>query len=330
MAISTDHPELDFESIRTNFADCVEPGIYRDIPSADYRGWRAVNSGVVTWGTISMRHFKAALDGEVSNDDTKSRKFGRAVHTRLLEPDQYDKRIMIAQPCCAILKTGDRKGETCCKSSSRYIYDFMLEENLWFCGTHAPSDSIMPDDSVSVDESEHIEALAKSLHEHKAMSLLKASGWSEVSLVFDVNGVRMKGRIDRFSESAKFILDAKKCRIGHGTMEECRKAIGDYGYLRQMAIYRKGIEVLLGIKPRCIWLFIEEGPPYEPQIVEAEEWELDHAWSVVSGIIDAYRLAKDSGRYDGYIKFAEDGSIISSHMGAYPQYMARAIQEGRG
>ena len=316
--------ELDFDDVRTNFANCPEPGVHRDVDFEAYRSWTAVNSGVVTWGTVSMRHFQAALNGELSNDDSKSRKFGRAVHTRLLEPEVYKQRVLVSQPCCAVLKSGDRKGVVCGKSSS------CIDENMqWFCGTHKPTDSSVPTDYVSADEADRIEQLATELHSHKAMSLLKADGWSEVSLVFDINGVRMKGRIDRFSQPAKFILDLKKCRVGYGTMEECRKAIGNYGYMRQMALYRKGVETLLGFTPRCVWLFVEEGSPYQPQIVEAADWELDHAWSSVSGIVNAYVAAKERGVFDGYIKFDNDGKIISSHMGGYPDFMARAIEGGR-
>lgn len=315
--------ELDFDNARTNFADCAMPGVHRDVDFLTYQSWQAVNSGVVTWGTISMRHFQAALNGDISSDDTKSRKFGRAVHTRLLEPGRFRERVLIAQPCVAELKTGGRKGDACGRAGSRFLSD------RWYCGTHAPAEALTPLDYLSAEEADRVETMAKSLHEHKAMSLLKADGWSEVSLIFDVCGVRMKGRIDRFSESSRFILDLKKCRVGYGTMEHCRKAIADYGYMRQMSIYRKGAEILCGFKPSCVWLFVEEGPPYEPQIVEAEEWELDHAWSAVSGIINGYVLAKERGIFDGYIRFDSSGQIISSHIGGYPPHMARLIQEGK-
>lgn len=317
--------QFDFDDVKTNFAECAEPGVHRDVDFATYQGWKAVNSGVISCGTISMRHFQAALAGELSNDDTKSRKFGRAVHTRLLEPEQYKQRVLVADPCCAILKSGDRKGETCCKAASRVI---LGEIPMWFCGTHAPAESIEPDDFVSAEEAERIEALAKNLHEHKAMSLLKTDGWSEVSLVFDVNGVRMKGRIDRFSESAKFVLDLKKTRVGHGTREECQKAIGNYNYLRQAAIYVKGIELLFGFTPRFVWVFIEEAPPYEVNIIEPEQWELEFAWNQVAAVLANYALSKERNRFDGYVRFDDQGTIVSSHLGALPAYMARVIREG--
>lgn len=314
---------LEMESVPTNFADCPTPGIYFDKVFEDYRSWRAFNSGVIKYGEISQCHMHAAFNGEISNEDTQSRKFGRAVHTRLLEPERYASRVMVSEPCVMSLKTGDRKGQACGKAGS------YVSNGRWFCGTHKPDEAILPPEMVSREEHDRIERMAQMLHDHPAMALLKADGWSECSIVYDFNGLRMKGRIDRYSRKSQFVLDAKKCRVGYGTMELCRKAIADYGYMRQMAIYQKGIEILEGFQPRCLWLFIEEAAPYCPQIVEAEQWELDHAWQHVAGILTGYKASQERGRFDGYVKLDNQGNILSNHVGGYPTWMAKAIQEGR-
>lgn len=320
---------LEMESVPTNFADCPNPGIYFDKDFDEYRSWRAFNSGVIKYGEISQCHMHAAFNGEISNEDTQSRKFGRAVHTRLLEPAEYAARVCISQPCCAVLKTGDRKGEFCGKSGT-HVLDLRLDVlPHWYCGTHRVEGATTPKEFVTQEEHDRIERMAKMLHDHPAMALLKAAGWSECSVVYDFNGLRVKGRIDRYSRKSQFVLDAKKCRVGYGTMELCRKAIAEYGYMRQMAIYQKGIEILEGFKPRCLWLFIEEAAPYCPQIVEADQWELDHAWEHVAGILSGYKASQERGRFDGYVKLDNQGNILSNHVGGYPTWMAKAIQEGR-
>lgn len=316
--------ELDFDDAPTNFADCPNPGIYFDEDFNKYRSWKAFNSGVIKYGEISQCHMHAAYNGEISNEDTTSRKFGRAVHTRLLEPEKYAQRVVVSQPCCAELKSGDRKGKACGKAGS------CVDESMrWYCGTHKPDVFSVPAEYVNQDEYDRIELMARSLHEHPAMAMLRAEGWSEASIVYDFNGMRIKGRIDRLSRKARFNLDAKKCRVGYGTMELCRKSIVDYGYMKQMAVYQKGIEVLEGYQPRCLWLFIEDGPPYCPQVVEAEQWELDHAWQHVAGILSGYKASMERGRFDGYVKFDDDGRILSNHSGGYPVWMAKKIQAGQ-
>lgn len=323
--MSDDQLDLDFDAdLKTNFGDCPQPGIYRDMPFADYAAIRAINSGVVRWCGVSLLHGQAAFNGQISNEDTQSRKFGRAVHVALLEPLVFAERVLIAESCAAILKTGDRKGQPCGKAGC------CVDENLrWFCGTHRPDDATVPDDFVSPAEHERIQAMVATLHSHPAMALLKAPGWSECSVVYDWNGLTLKGRLDRFSADARFVLDVKKCRLGYGTMDECRKAIDNYQYLAQMAIYWKGVETLLGFRPRCLWLFVEDSPPHCPQIVEAEEWELEHAWNDVAAISSGFKAARDADKWDGYVKLSADGQIISSHMGANPLWKAKMIQEGR-
>lgn len=316
--------ELSFDDVVTNTCECPNPGIYFDEDFDLYRQWKAFNSGVIKYGEVSQRHMHAAYNGEISNEDTKSRKFGRAVHTRLLEPKKYADRVLVSRPCCAELKSGDRKGQACGKSGS------CVDDSMnWYCGTHKPAEVSVPAEFVSQDEHDRVEKMATSLHSHPAMELVRANGWSECSLVYDFNELRLKGRIDRYSKEARFVLDLKKCRVGYGTMELCRKAIAEYGYMRQMAIYWKGIEILEGFRPRCLWLFIEEGPPYCPQIVEAEEWELEHAWQHVAGILSGYKTSAERGRFDGYVKFDNTGQIISNHTGGYPTWMAKQIQDGR-
>lgn len=323
MSDMVEQMEMNFANdVPSNFADCPEPGLHRDVPFEKYASWKALNSGCIRQPT--MRHVKAAFDGEIANDDTKSRKFGRAVHTRFLEPEHYKERVLIAESCSAELKSGDRKGQRCGKTGS-----CVDEAMRWYCGTHKPADASVPTEYVSADEAERIESMASNLHGHKAMDLLRADGWSECSVVFDWNGLKVKGRLDRFSESARFALDVKKMRVGKGSMDDCRHAIDEYGYLTQFSVYWKAVEVLCGFRPRCLWLFIEEDAPFDVQLVEAEEWELEHAWQSVAGVLDGFQSCVESGYFPGYVRFGNDGTILSNHLGALPLRKAKLIQEGR-
>src|SRR5688572_27676231 len=87
------------------------PGIHYDLSFADYARIPALNSSVLKWGhppSGSMLHLKAAIDGEIETEDSRDRKFGRALHVRLLEPDRYRSEILIAGECGAIKKSGQR------------------------------------------------------------------------------------------------------------------------------------------------------------------------------------------------------------------------------
>ena len=43
----------------------------------------------------------------LDSDDTKDRKLGRAIHVKLFEPDRFNEIVRVADPCCAILKSGN-------------------------------------------------------------------------------------------------------------------------------------------------------------------------------------------------------------------------------
>lgn len=105
MTDSQQELDLTFDDVPTNTADCREPGIHRDVPFEEYASWKAINSGVLRWGKVSMKHMKAALDGLVKSEDTKDRKLGRAIHQRVLEPDRP---LVVATQCAAMKKDGTR------------------------------------------------------------------------------------------------------------------------------------------------------------------------------------------------------------------------------
>lgn len=329
--MNDEQAELEFEdTLSTNANECPSQGIYRDVPFATYADWKAINSGVVKWGDrVSLKHMHAALNGLLPNEDTLSRKFGRAVHSRLLEPETFADRVLVSQPCCAILKSGDRKNLPCGKTASVLTVPSSFSGGpSWFCGTHKPDGAIAPDEFVTPAELERIEAMAAGLHNHPLMSLLRAKGWSETSVVFNWGELRCKGRLDRYSKDARFVVDIKKMRLGYGSMEECRKAIEKYQYLAQACIYWKAIEVLEGFRPRMIWLFIEEQFPFDIQFVEADEWELEHAWQRVAAVLAGYQKCVESGVFPGYVKVDENNQIISNHLGAFSPWMAQKIQRG--
>src|SRR5579864_8863137 len=165
-----------------------ECGLHYDVPFDTYKRWDAVNVSVLSWAEVSAKHLKAALDGQIEDEDTKDRRFGRATHVRLLEPQQFEWRIPIAGSCAAVLKSGKRKGSAC-GNESRYKCG-----DDWFCGVngHAPDDAEEPRDYVTHDELERINAIARSVKSHPIVNILRKHGGSEVSWVCEIEGVLMK------------------------------------------------------------------------------------------------------------------------------------------
>lgn len=284
----------------------IVPGTY-DWSFDQYKAVRAINSGVVSAGTVSMKHMAAALDGAFERNDTKDLKLGRAIHCRLLEPERFRLDIRVATKCCAILGSGVNKGKRC-SNSGKYF-----DGANWFCGSHRQEDCNEPADYIDESEAERIEAIAEALHEHPVMELFRGQCWTELSCVWEVRGLLRKCRIDRFSrEPRPRIIDLKKCLPGKGSREDMEKAIQAHGYYRQMAGNIEAIEVLEGVTPEGIWVFVEDGPPYDVNIMPADPQTIAIGRFENNDIIGRFAAAHKSGRLPGYIhdrKFIRYGGL---------------------
>jgi hypothetical protein len=91
---------------------CPQPGLYYDVAYDDYVRWEAINATCLKHGSeLSPKHMRQSVQ---DGTDTRSRKFGRGIHCRLLEGSQaFAERFPIAAPCTAELKAKGREGQPC-------------------------------------------------------------------------------------------------------------------------------------------------------------------------------------------------------------------------
>lgn len=156
--------------------------------------------------------------------------------------------------------------------------------------------------------------------------------WSEVSIAWIENGVLCKGRIDRLASDNSLIIDLKKCQVGKGTDEHCRAAIANYGWDVQQAMYRRGIEVLTGKRPDFLWLFVEDGPPYEPNVLEADDVDYEIGLFKFQAAIQKWKHFQETGIAHGYLYQTHDGKCFA-HKQGLPVWERRKWEDvinGRG
>lgn len=276
----------------------LEPGIYYGLDFQQYRELPYLNSSAIKWGLVSMKHLRCAVDGRLAQSDTEAKKLGRAVHARLLDPDLYASEFLVAQPCCAKVASGSRSGQEC-GAKSRAVHN-----GEWYCGRHAPADAIEPTEYISPDEAERIEEMASSLAE---AGLVFAGGKSEVTVVADIQGVRMKARIDYLSSDR--IRELKKSAAGAITLDDCEKSIWTYGWHIQAALYQRMVAAVTGAVLPFEWTFIEDGPPYDYQVVSADQETLDLANYQITLCLHDWTKAQSSGVYPGVGRGAIPGGL---------------------
>lgn len=264
-------------------ADQLPDGLHDGIPFPVYRAQRAMNAGTLQYAKVSMAHVKAAYDGKMADTDSEARKFGRMVHLRLLEPQRWA-MADIASPCCATLKSGDRKGEACGVAGQCVV------DADWFCGRHAPTTARWPTDFATRDEAARIERMAD------AVGPL-VTGRTEVTAIGTINGVRCKGRFDLLQPGR--ISDIKKCQVGECTIDACEKSILSFGWHVQAALYCHLAGVITGESHGFRWLFIEDGEPYSVVEIDADIETLGIGFWEVEKALAEWRRCCDVGVFPG-------------------------------
>ena len=284
--------------------DCPEPGIIEGASYEEYASWPAINASALKHGSeLSPKHMRQSV---LSGTDTPARKFGRAVHCRLLEPDTFAKRFLIAKPCCQPLKSGERKGDPCGLSGG-----FMDDDENWYCGKHKPKDREVktPVDFITQAEAAKIEEMAKAVYAHPSVALMRQHGGCEVSLVWDRDGLPCKARLDKLIDAESCpttILDLKKVAAYNIDRPSLKSSIANYYYDAQAYWYRDGVKRVTGKDAHFVWLFAEDGPPYDVCPLRASPRWLETGRCRAESALQTYRLCLERGEWPGVASDIED------------------------
>ena len=143
---------------------------------------------------------------------------------------------------------------------------------------------------------------------------------AETTVIWQANGCYMRSRLDRYSSSARIIMDYKT--TGNANPDYLtRRVILDGGYDVQAAFYRRAIDFHVGELLSFLFLFQEIEPPYlcsivglEPALQELGEMKVDHATAL-------WAANMKSGQWPGYSK--------RTHWAIAPAWALAQLEAGR-
>lgn len=281
----------------------AEPGIHRGLSFAEYAAMPLPSASTIEWARIDALHLKAALEGKLRREDTSALSFGRALHLRLLEPDSYKQQVWVSEPCRAILKSGENKGQACRASGVSPGPD-----GGWLCGKHLGDDSLIPHgvEVVSRAEAQNIESAAEALRNHPGERLRKHRGEFEVAMIADIMGVRLKARLDKWIPDPPAIIDIKKVAAATsptrstGTPDGFEKLIASYGYGFRAALYLDIAKALTGKDHRWFWIVVEDGEPFSVGVYEASQDDIDAGRNEYAGFLHTLKSCRASGIWPGF------------------------------
>jgi hypothetical protein len=159
-------------------------------------------------------------------------------------------------------------------------------------------------DVVSEAEVELIRGMESRISAHPAINLLRHPGDQEVAVCCEIEGVPVKGKLDRWcpplSGAPGIVKDLKKMGVGDGADFSLRRKIRDYGYDLQAALYTTMIQKLTGELPAYCWVFVEDKPPHMVAARRASAKLLEVGWRKLVSLLGEYRENQLTGHWPGY------------------------------
>lgn len=231
----------------------------------------AMNQSTLKHGLDSMKHLKAAIDGE-HEKETPSLRLGSALHCRLLQPGLF-------------------------ASMYRPWPEGNRNTKVWKAAM-AEAEAAEPA-SVFISPVEYGKAFAmgQAVYAHPAVKMLRAHGGTERVLEADLCGVPCKGRADKLIKSPAVILDIKT--TCSASVYDFEKFIARWHYDFQAAFYVDLAEAACGQKFDYIFIVIESSSPFDVRVFNLDTASIEVGRQEYRGLLQRYTKCKETGVWPG-------------------------------
>lgn len=276
------------------------PGVYPGIDMSTYHRWDAASNSRMSTLLRSPAHLKTSIDDPDNGGDTEAKRFGRAAHVAIIEPDHFTIRYREADKCIGL--TG--KGAPCTNHGT-----WPLAEGGTMCTTHLHSAAYKGTPTAEgVDVLSHAHYAACLAMRGRVSGKLRASGLiagigeAELSIVWidEATGLKCKARLDRYSPeiAGGALVDLKTTTDASSRAFE--RAIFNFGYNRQGSFYLDGAKAV-GLKAEhFVILAIEKVPPYEVGVFRLTEGALDAGGEMIRVLLRQYAECLEKDEWPGY------------------------------
>jgi hypothetical protein len=254
------------------------PGVYPGVPSETYhRVWRAASNSTLKHLKRSPAHMREYIQNPP--EDTAALITGRAVHTAILEPDDFSARY----GCCP-------EGMNRTRAADKALY---AELQLKYG----------PDNLLKFDEYQTAVAVRDAVLNHATAKAITASHREvELSLRFDdvISGVRCKARPDCHTPeiAGGTLWDIKTTKDASPRAFE--RSIFDMGYHRQAAFYLDGAAALGLPAQHFVFIAVEKVAPFAVALYRLTEGAIDAGREELKRLLATYAECEQNQRWPGY------------------------------
>jgi len=257
----------------------MKPGIYYDIPFAEYLKIDAISNSFLKRIAQSPAHAIAPFKG------TSAMREGRILHTLILEPEKQSEVITTAPE-------GSR-------NSTAFKQAVEKQFGITYPGKWADAQELISaEKGIEVVDAERLEwfkQVAKQLKETPEVYKLLKGTQREVTIIWEREGHLCKARIDALGAWA---VDLKTA--ADSSPEGFSRSAFNFGYHRQDAWYMNGCKEL-GIEAHGMaFIALEKEQPINPMIYTFGDEERAIAEAENEYLFQLAVQCKTSGTYPGY------------------------------
>ncbi len=259
------------------------PGLY-SVPYEEYASWNAVRASALN--ILINRSLAHVKHEELSPaENTAAQELGIAFHAAILEPEFFKSEYVVAPKIDRRTRSGK-------------------EEWAAFVEKSAGKTPISAEDHLSATRA--VEAMRGV---RDVAELLSSSVAVETSAVWtdDVTGIMCKARIDLLTVFAgmTYIVDLKSTQ--DASKNSFQRQMTNYGYYRQLAFYRWGLDCIAHANRRCAIIAVEKNAPWCSAAYELDESALDVGMAEMRDALNKYADAVNTQTWPGY---GHDISVI--------------------
>ena len=249
--------------------------------NADYHRHSAVSKSHLDQVARSPLHYWARyLDpNRIEPEPTAAMLVGSAVHTHVLELDQWDARYAMA-PESIDRRTKQGKAE-------------------WEVFTTAATGRTV----LSRTDAELVMRMGHAVYSHPAAAMLlkQLPGKAETTHMWDdaATGLQCKCRPDWLTDDGSLIIDLKTTE--DASPAGFRKSIANWRYHVQAAWYLNGIEQATGTRPdQFIFICVEKKAPFAVAVYAADAEMIQIGNEAAARDLDVLATCKAAGAWPGY------------------------------
>ncbi len=257
----------------------VKPGIYENVPFAEYLGIDAVNHSRIKHFTRSAMHAREYILHPPAA--TPALEFGEAAHTAILEPERFltdyivgikvDRRTKVGKAAWADFEA---------EAGTRTLLN--EEDCTRLMGMR---EAVMANDTCR----ELLEPLAEKTDKTELTFI-----WTD-----GPTGLLCKGRADRLTRHGDWsvIVDLKSTK--DASAASFNRAVVNYGYHTQAAFYEEGLYTLAPVNRRFLIIAVEHTRPHGVAVYDLESYA-ETGKVLMRRYLTAYARAVERDEWPGY------------------------------